>query len=190
MVLPCDGYRIDVYPGGRYATVRAARFGGLFGEDATDPLKDGLYDIANDRYVIEPKVGQMVQYCAGGMVLGYQYDSEDAMGDETAQWAFNCADESVRELPEELGRVQEYYPETGWFGAFPQVCYDKDLQPLPNLGGWSIAPEGFGGGQYCKIYNNHNHPGVETWVNRKGELTGKQYVHFPLRQLLHGDKFR
>jgi hypothetical protein len=179
--LPCDGYRIDVYPGGRYATVRAAEYGGLFSENADEPLKDGLYDIENGRWVIEPKDGQMIQYCAGGVALGYQYDSGDATGDEVAQWAFSCADESVRELPMKLGRVQEYYPETGWFGAmwtegeWENRYYDRDLKLLPQLTGWSVSPEGFSGGAYAKLYNNSSFPDVETWVNRQGKIVELQH---------------
>jgi len=180
-VLPCEGWRIDVFPGGRYAVVYTADFTGQFGgNDYTDPLREGIYDLQKNKFAVEPKEGQMIQYAAGGLALGYQHDTPDATGDETAQWAFKCEDESIVELPFSLGRVQQYFPETGWFGAmwmqgeWEQRVYDKDLNIIPALTGWSVDYMGFNGGEWCLLYNNSAFPDVTTWVNRKGELSDKR----------------
>jgi len=176
--LTAEGFAIDVYPGGRYATVRAADDGSPGYYCASEILMDGIYDIENGRFAVEPKLGQMIQYRRGGLAMGYQYDSEDGMGNEIAQWAFHCADENVRELPLELGRVQEYYPETGWFGAmlnWEHRYYDNELNPLPGLTGWSACWEGFNSGEYLVLYNNNDFPGVSTVVNRAGEVLHEEF---------------
>jgi len=198
-VLPCEGYRIDVYPGGRYATIYTSQdFSWTGAESVSDPLREGIFDLQKNKFVVEPKVGQMIQYAAGGVALGYQYNSADATGNETAQWAFKCADESILELPLSMGRVQQYFPETGWFGSitadYEQRVYDKDLKLIPSMTGWSVDFEGFRGGAWCMIYNNHAFPGVSTWVNRAGELSDKRvkgeiYTHFGWQCfLVDGDK--
>lgn len=172
--LSCQGYRIVVYPGGKYATVQT------LDSQGGSEVCDGLFDLANDRYVMEPKDGQLIQYRAGDVALGYQYKTKNLDNENmAAQWAFRCADESVIDLPLSLGRVQEYYPETGWFGAmllpeYRTQYYDKDLKLLTGLTGWSIYPEGFIGGAYCRLYNNNDFPGVETWANRQGEVADLQ----------------
>ena len=180
-VLPVEGYRIEVFPGGRYAIVYTAEdFIWTGGGSREDPLKEGIFDLTKDKYVIEPKEGQMIGYRTGGVALGYQYDTPDGTGNETAQWAFFCADERVLDLPMGLGRIQDYYPETGWFGGmwmegeWEQRVYDKDLQLIPSLTGWSIDYEGFRGGEWCMIYNNSALPGVTTWVNREGVLSDRR----------------
>ena len=184
--LPCEGYDIVVYPGGKYATVETADYMNTNGD-----TRDGLFDLTNDRYVIEPKDGQLIQYYAGGLVFGYQYKTLSLDNDDlTAQWAFSCADKSVLDLPLELGRVQEYYPEAGWFGAmllpqFQQRYYDKDLQPLNNLTGWNIYPDGFNGGDYCMLYNNDDFPDLETWANRGGEIVDMQIKEDYIRNVAH-----
>jgi len=181
--LPCEGYRIEVYPGGRYAAVYTApdmQWHG--GESAEDHMREGLYDIRNGKYLVEPKDGQMLNYKQGGVVLGYQYSADNISdGEQTAQWAYRLEDKSRMELPMSLGRVQDYYPETGWFGAmhmegdWEQRVYDKDLKVIPALTGWSVDYAGFNGGQWCMIYNNKALPGVHTWVDRAGNLSDKRY---------------
>jgi len=181
-VLPCEGYRIDVYPGGRYATVYTAE--GMVwdgGESIEDPLRDGIIDLKENKYVVEPAVGLLVQYNDAGIVFGYQHDTTDATGNETAQWAFRFRNESaggsIVELPLSLGRVQEYYPETGWFGAmhmegeWEHRYYDADLQLIPSMSGWSAEYwDGFGGGEYLALYNHRDYPNQSALVNRAGEI--------------------
>jgi len=171
--------------------VKAARgdtlvFGGW---SVDDPQEDGLYDLENDKYLIEPKAGQMLNYKRGGAMMCYQYDTPDATGDETSQWIYIFADGRTVDFPLALGRMQDYYPETGWFGgmwsekpgrawitgAYEQRIYDKDLKVIPALSGWSIDSVGFNGGQWCMIYNNRAFPGVSTWVNRQGKLSDKRF---------------
>ena len=192
--LPCEGYRIEVFPGGRYAAVYTAEdFAWTGSSSSEDPLKEGIFDLQGNRFVVEPKAGQMIQYYGGGVAFGYQYDTADATGDETAQWAFKTAEEgteeSVIELPLSLGRIQQYFPETGWYGgmwaekrgsdwttgAYESRVYDNNFEVIPALSGWSVDYEGFGGGEWCMIYNNINDAGITTWVNRQGELSDKRY---------------
>ena len=181
-VLPVGGYQIDVFPGGRYALIHAAQEGSLHGWDSEDPLNDGLYDLLNDRWAVEPKTGQMVsRHRTGGLAFIYQYDTPDATGEETAQWAYICADGSRMELPLTLGRVQEYYPETGWFGAiwtqgeWEHRYYDKDLKLIPALTGWSLDGSGFDGGQWCAAARVVGDEREETWVNRQGVFSDRRY---------------
>ena len=189
-VLPCEGYRIEVFPGGRYAVIYTAEgFTYTGGAEITDPLREGIFDLKENKFAVEPKEGQMVHYAAGGVALGYQYDTPDGSGDETAQWAFSAADAGVTQLPLELGRIQQYFPETGWYGGmwaekrgadwttgdYEERVYDKNFEIIPALSGWSIDHEGFGGGEWCMIYNNNDFPGVTTWVNRQGELSQQRY---------------
>jgi hypothetical protein len=197
-VLPVEGYRVEVFPGGRYAIVHTAQ--GMTwdgGSSVGDPLEEGIFDLQENKFVVEPKAGQMIQYNAGGVALGYQYDSEDATGSETAQWAFKMINESpgwsIVELPLSLGRIQQYFPETGWFGglwmerpgnqwtmhAYEQRVYDENLEVIPSLSGWSIDYEGFRGGQWCVIYNNNAFPDVSTWVDRNGELSERRDAALP-----------
>ena len=187
-VLPVEGYRIEVYPVGRYATVYTAEGMEWHGEEnAGDPMRDGIYDLKNNKFAVEPKDGQMLNYKKGGVVMGYQYEGS-GLENQTAQWAFFCADESVLDLPMSLGRIQDYYPETGWFGgmwmekpgsewglfAYEQRVYDENLNVIKSLSGWSIDSEGFRGGNWCMIYNNNAFPRVTTWVNRGGVLSDKR----------------
>jgi len=179
-VLPVEGYRIEVYPGGRYATVYTAEGMTWTGEEnAGDPMRDGIYDLKNNKFAVEPRDNQQLNYKKGGVVMGYQSNSN---GKETAQWAFLLTDESLIEFPLELGRIQDYYPETGWFGGisvpddYEQRVYDRDLRIIPALTGWSVDSEGFRGGQWCMIYNNNAFPGVSTWVDREGVLSDKRYA--------------
>ena len=183
-VLPVEGFSIEVYPGGRYAWVNAAENGVHGGWEAENLLQEGLYDLQNNRWAVEPKIGQMVnRHRTGELVFIYQYDSQDAMGEVTAQWAFRCADESMLELPLALGRMQEYYPETGWFGAiwaqsddWEHRYYDKDLRLIPALTGWTMDDyEGFAGGQWCMIYNNEEFPDITTWVGRDGKFSDRRH---------------
>jgi len=188
-VLPVEGYRIEAYPGGRYATVYTAEGMEWHGESyAGDPKRDGIYDLKNDKFAVEPKDGQMLNYKRGGVVMGYQYEGE-ALENQTAQWAFFCADESILDLPMALRRIQDYYPETGWFGGiwmerpgwdwpsygYESRVYDENLNVIKSLSGWSIDYEGFKGGNWCMIYNNNAFPGVSTWVNREGEISQQAY---------------
>ena len=95
-VLSCEGYRFHVFPGGRYASVTGA----VMTEKTITMgnIDDGLFDIKNDRYVIEPKEGQIIQYLWDGMVRVNQYKSAaDMEGEPTTQLLFNCADESIKE---------------------------------------------------------------------------------------------
>ena len=173
-VLPCESYRATVCPGGRYIVVEAAKPGSLSGAWVGDPLKDGLYDIVNDRYVIEPKIGQAIGYSGGSMVFKNQFNSTDAQGDIIEKWFFNYADESLMEWPlYQLGNVWDYYPETGWFGE--HIVYDSNLQIVPGFEDWSVDNSGFDGGEWCIIYNNYHYSGMYTWINRKGELAEKMY---------------
>lgn len=178
-VLPCESYRATVCPGGRYAIIEAARPTYLFGDSAWDPQKDGLYDIKKNQYVIEPKLGQLIQYACGGVVLGYQYNHRetpgDTLGEQTAQWIFYCADERVVDFSTLGDRVQEYYPETGWFGGTIPV-FDSDLQRIPLTENWSMESGrsgGFNCGEWCRI---SRYPNYNSWINRKGEMSDKQYA--------------
>ena len=167
-VLLCDGFDIHVYPGGRYATVRAAEQGRVDCWSAWEPQKDGIYDIMNDKYVVEPKDGLLINY-SGGVALGYQHDSIDAQGDEIAHWAFYCANENIIDLWG-LGRPQAYYPETGWFGNY--TIYDSDLQLI--LEDWCVDNSGFDGGEWCILSRFTGESGM-TWINHKGELAEERY---------------
>jgi len=187
-VLPVEGFNLEVCPGGRYALVDAADEGIFGGWDWENTLNVGLYDLKNDRWVMEPKEGQLLNYSRGGLVFGYQHDTANATGNETAQWAISLADESVTDLPLELGRIQDYYPETGWYGgiwsekrgndwttgAYEARVYDRDLKVIPTLSGWSVDYKGFCGGQWCMVYNNNAFPDTTAWVNRAGELSGRR----------------
>ena len=109
-VLSCEGFRIHVFPGGRYASVTGAV---LTESMAMGNIDDGLFDIENDRYVIEPKEGQFIQYLWDGMVRINQYKSATNMeGDPIAQLLFNCADGSIKrgvfEWPSWPNRTEEW----------------------------------------------------------------------------------
>jgi hypothetical protein len=109
-VLSCEGFRIHVFPGGRYASVT-----GAVKTEKTITMAnidDGLFDIENDRFVIEPKEGQFIQYLWDGMVRINQYKSADMEGEPIAQLLFNCADGSIKkgafEWPGRRNQTEEW----------------------------------------------------------------------------------
>jgi len=121
-VLPCEGYRVKVCPGGRYMSVEAAKPKSMGAWSMLDPLKDGLFDIENNRYIIEPKVGQYISYEGRGVAQVRQYDSIDMQGEKIAERAVNCADGSTYEGDDWRGFRQPMLPKPA-----------EDQRKLPDL---------------------------------------------------------
>ena len=181
-VLPCEGYSIQIHPGGRWATIETVKVDAELGNGHISS-RPGIFDLEKNEFAIAPKESQQVVYKTGGVVFCYQ----EYKGEETAQWAYDCNTGKTTEFPLSMGRVQDYYPETGWYGAmwtqgeWERRVYDKNFQRVSALTDWNVDAAGFAGGQWCMIYNNDDRPGVTTWVNREGELSDKQYTRMGLR---------
>lgn len=180
-VLDCDGYRTDVCPGGHYAIVKTASHGTLHGYTASDPVKDGLYDIQANKYVIEPKDGQSINRMAGSVVMVRQYESNDTNGEQVSQKAYDYVKQTTTDFPLSMGHIQDYYPETGWYGGiwtqgeWQSRCYDSNLNQIHNMDDWSIDWDGFYGGEYLIAYNNDHYPDKHAWFSRSGNRVEKMY---------------
>ena len=104
---------VRVVPGGRYAIIDTAE------KNAERVVRKGLYDLLEQKYIIEPEDGLDIRY--NGAVIG---------GD----WYFNQRDGSLHEVPSVPGRISEYYPEVGWFRTGDQY-FDNEWNEYP----WELA---------------------------------------------------
>ena len=136
-----------------------------------EPPCDGLFDLDENRWILEPQEGQSIShnYAAGDMLKSiYRYDADNEL---VAQWFFDFTDGTLQPLRIDKGRIGIYLPETGWYGIVigseEYTYYDKDWNLLPALEGYWL--QGFYGMKYCTTYKARPTP-YYTLVTREGKV--------------------
>ncbi|MCL2107212.1 MAG: hypothetical protein FWH26_09205 [Oscillospiraceae bacterium] len=167
--LPITGTGIEAIPGGRFLIVSEA-------EPETYETRDGLFDLLQKKFEIEPQDGLQLVYHGGGMVFGHEYATKSMNARHVREFRYDCAANSIEELPNQH-RFQEYLPETGWMsypGRTDHEWVDGELNPLPQLTGYQLF--GFQGGPYSQAHPTGSIYGKKGgWVDRQGNFAPLEF---------------